>query len=102
MKRNEEVIIKTENVTVRVLSLATGESTPWHFHKEVTDNMFCLSGELSVRLKNPDGEVRLQLGQRSEVHPLRVHQVANMGSKEANYLLVQGVGQYDFNVVGSQ
>jgi mannose-6-phosphate isomerase-like protein (cupin superfamily) len=97
MSSNEEV---TKNVTVRVLSLLAGESAPWHFHKEVTDNMFCLSGELSVRLKNPDGEVRLELGQRCEVRPPRAHQVANMGSEEATYLLVQGVGQYDFNIVG--
>ena len=100
MDRNEEVIIKTENVTVRVLSLPAGETTPWHFHTEVTDNMFCLSGELSVSLRNPDGEVRLQPGQRCEAHPPRVHKVANMGFEEAAYLLVQGVGQYDFNVVG--
>ena len=100
MNRNEEVILRTENVTVRVLSLPAGESTPWHFHKEVTDNMFCLSGDIAVLLKNPDGEIRLQLGQRCEVPPLRVHQVANMGSEEATYLLVQGVGHYDFNIVG--
>ncbi len=101
MKMNEEVILKTENVTVRVLSLAPGESTPWHFHNEVTDNMFCLSGDILVLLRNPDEEVRLQIGQRCEVYPLRMHQVANMGAKEAKYLLVQGVGQYDFNIVGS-
>ena len=98
---NEEVIIKTENVTVRVLSLSAGKSTPWHFHKEVTDNMFCLSGDIVVLLRNPDEEIRLQIGQRCEVYPLRMHQVANTGAKEAKYLLVQGVGQYDFNLVGS-
>ena len=99
MKRNEEVIIKTESVTVRVLSLSVGESTPWHFHKEVTDNMFCLSGAIGVLLRNPHGEISLQPGQRCEAHALRVHRVTNMGSKEAKYLLVQGVGHYDFNTV---
>ena len=100
MTRNEEVIIKTENVTVRVLSLPAGESIPWHFHKQVTGYMFCLAGDVGVLLRNPGKEIRLQLGQRCEVPPLRVHRVANMGYKEATNLLVQGVGHYDFNIVG--
>jgi quercetin dioxygenase-like cupin family protein len=82
MHRNEEVILKTENVSVRVLSLLAKESVPWHFHQEVTDNMFCLSGEITIYLKNPDEEIILRPGQRCEVRPGKVHRVANLGTTE--------------------
>ena len=101
MKMNEEVILKTENVTVRVLSLAAEKAPLGTFTTKSLITCFCLSGDILVLLRNPDEEVRLQIGQRCEVYPLRMHQVANMGAKEAKYLLVQGVGQYDFNIVGS-
>ena len=41
------------------------------------------------------------LGQRCEVMKGGVHRVANAGAHIARYLLVQGIGNYDFNVVNS-
>ncbi|MGL4882058.1 MAG: hypothetical protein ACRC8K_13480, partial [Waterburya sp.] len=60
----EEVIIKTEDVSVRVLSLNSQEVAPWHFHSEVIDNMFCLTGTLKVSLINPDETILLLPGER--------------------------------------
>jgi quercetin dioxygenase-like cupin family protein len=95
----EEVIIKTEDVSVRVLNLDVNEVAPWHFHSEVIDNMFCLTGTLRVCLINPDKTVILLPGERCEVKPGRVHRVENQSQNQVKYLLVQGVGQYDFNIV---
>jgi quercetin dioxygenase-like cupin family protein len=95
----EEVIIKTQDVNVRVLSLDSHEIAPWHFHSEVIDNMFCLTGTLKVRLINPDETMVILPGERCEVNPGRVHRVENQGQNQVKYLLVQGVGKYDFNVV---
>lgn len=99
MKVNEEVIIKTNNVKVRVLSLEPKEVAPWHFHRKITDNMFCLSGTIAIYLKSPDEQIILEQGQRCEVQAGRVHRVANLEKQMAKYLLVQGVGEYDFNIV---
>ena len=101
MSGTEEVILKTKDVSVRVLSLKPEEVLPWHFHSKVADNMFCLSGEILVRLRDPDEQITLRQGQRCEVRQGRVHQVANGGTTSAQYLLVQGVGKYDFNTVNS-
>lgn len=99
MSARDETIIRTSNVSVRILTLAPGEVAPWHFHTEVVDNMFCLSGKVVVDLRDPVGQSVLQPGQRLEVGPGRVHRVANPADVSATYLLVQGVGKYDFNVV---
>jgi quercetin dioxygenase-like cupin family protein len=97
----EHVIIKTKDVRVRIIELRSHEVADWHYHTEVTDNMFCLTGNITVRLKEPDEEFVLSPGRRCEVMKGRVHQVADAGGDIARYLLVQGVGNYDFNVVNS-
>ena len=45
----EEILIKTDNVNVRILELEEGEELPWHHHSEVTDYIFALEGEVDVR-----------------------------------------------------
>jgi len=95
----EEVIIKTKDISVRIMELGPHETARWHYHSDITDNMFCLTGTILIRLKDPDEEVVLSPGQRCEVIKGRVHQVANAFANHTQYLLVQGVGTYDFNVV---
>ncbi len=99
MQTGDETIIRTADVSVRILTLEPGEMGPWHFHTEVVDNMFCLSGTIAVHLRDPGEECVLAAGHRLEVQPGRTHRVANTGVEMASYLLVQGVGKYDFNVV---
>ena len=102
MKR-EESLIQTDTVRVRVMELLPGDATPWHFHREVTDHMVCLTGVIVVHLKQPTARLDLQPGQRCTVEVSRAHQVANDSPTEpASYLLIQGVGQYDFNTVDSE
>ena len=98
MPVGEEVILKTENARVRIIELGPNEVAAMHFHNEVTDNMFCLSGKMSVRMKDPDEQTVLLPGQRCTVAQGRVHQVINEESTITSYLLVQGLGRYDFNV----
>jgi len=98
MQGSEEVIIMTENVRVRQMSLNTGEATPWHFHTQVVDNIYCLQGSLEVQLHAPDMRFPLAPGQRCEILTGRVHRVINVGQGQATYLLVQGIGKYDFNI----
>ena len=101
MKR-EESLIQTDTVRVRAMELLPGDSTPWHFHREVTDHLVGLTGVIVVRLKQPSAMFELQPGQRCTVEVGRLHQVANNNSSEpASYLLIQGVGRYDFNAVDS-
>jgi mannose-6-phosphate isomerase-like protein (cupin superfamily) len=92
-----EILIQTEDARVRVMTLSPGETTVLHHHTVVTDHMVGLEGEVEVNLKRPDEAVRLKPGERCTVQPGRVHQVVNSNStKSASYLLIQGVGRYDF------
>lgn len=100
MNDSDEVILETGDVRVRVLVLNAGQTTAWHYHSEVTDRMFCLEGRVVIEYQDPLERVELGPGGRCEVAVERVHRVVNSGASVAKYLLVQGVGQYDFNVVG--
>ena len=99
--QESEVIFKTDAVRVRIMSLAPREVADWHYHTEVTDDIFCLTGMIVVRKKEPEEENKLNPGGRSRIKPGKIHQLENLTDKEATYLLVQGLGKYDFNVIQS-
>jgi quercetin dioxygenase-like cupin family protein len=100
--KQEEILVQTDNVRVRVMGLQPGESTPWHFHQQVTDHMVCLTGLILVFLQQPATKLELRPGQRCKVEAGQVHRVANGNpSAPASYLLIQGGGSYDFNEVGT-
>ncbi|GFE56485.1 cupin domain-containing protein [Geobacter sp. AOG1] len=91
-----EDIIRTDNVLVREMELSDGAATEWHFHSQVSDYFVCLEGKVRVETKNLDGALVLEPGQRFLVPPGRVHRVINVAGRISKYLLVQGVGRYDF------
>lgn len=95
-----EVILRTDSVRVRIMSLDPHEVADWHYHTEVTDDIFCLTGEILVCTKEPDETAKLLPGKRCQIKTGKIHQLRNPGSDDASYLLVQGVGRYDFKTVG--
>lgn len=99
MNDRNEVILETDDVRVRILVLDAGEATAWHFHTQVTDRMLCLQGRIAVEFRNPPERIELNPGGRCEVAVERVHKVVNLSTETAKYLLVQGVGRYDFKVL---
>lgn len=95
--KKEDILIQTDHVQVRIIELQAGDSTPFHHHSEITDNMFGISGEITVEMKNPAEKIILQPGTHCQVEPGRKHQVRNnLTTSTSKYLLVQGVGKYDF------
>lgn len=95
--KKEEIIIQTEDVKIRILELQPYEIGPFHFHTEITDYMFGISGEIIVSMKNPTQKIFLKPGFQCKIDPERVHRVSNnLKSETSKYLLVQGVGTYDF------
>jgi len=95
---NQE-LIKTDKVSVRVMELTVGAATSWHYHTEVTDYFVCLSGLVNVETKNPDEVIILHPGQRLGIKHNQAHRVVNAHGNRFEYLLIQGVGKYDFNKV---
>ncbi len=91
-----EVIAKTNDLRVRIMMLEPRETSDWHYHTEVTDHIFCLQGTILVRMQAPEKEARLVPGARCLVEIRRVHQLENLEDFEVSYLLIQGIGKYDF------
>ena len=92
-------LIETSDVRVRVMILPGGGKTAFHHHSEVTDHIICLSGVIRVCIRKPERAIRLDPGELFTVRANCIHQVANFDDQTpARYLLVQGVGTYDFIV----
>ena len=69
---------------------------PWHYHSNVQDTFYVLQGNLRIFLQDPKEEVRLAPGQTYAVPPRRPHLVTNGGEGSATFLVLQGIGEYDF------
>lgn len=92
---SREDLVLTDTVRVAEITLTCGEESPWHFHSEVVEHVFCLSGKIEVHCLEPEAAVELCPGQKVEVRPLRRHRIANYTDADSKYLLVQR-GSYDF------
>jgi mannose-6-phosphate isomerase-like protein (cupin superfamily) len=78
------------------LQLSPSQKVPWHYHNNVADTFYVLAGSLRLFLRDPKEELRLAVGESYRVAPRRPHLVANGGSTSATFLVLQGIGEYDF------
>lgn len=78
------------------LVLSERQQVPWHLHNQVQDTFYVLSGDLRLFLREPKQEVRLSPGETFSVAPGRPHLVTNGGVGPVNFLVLQGIGEYDF------
>ena len=78
------------------LQLSTKQKVPWHYHSNVQDTFYVIEGQLRLFLRDPKEEVRLGPGETYSVPPRRPHLVTNGGAASATFLVLQGIGEYDF------
>jgi quercetin dioxygenase-like cupin family protein len=78
------------------LQLSPTQKVPWHTHSNVGDTFYVLEGSIRLFLQAPKEAVRLSPGQSYAVAPRRPHLVVNGGETSATFLVLQGVGEYDF------
>ena len=83
------------------LQLSATQKVPWHYHNNVADTFYVLEGELRIFLQQPKEEVRLAPGQTFTAAPRRPHLVTNAGSQSVTFLVLQGIGLYDYVPIGS-
>ena len=85
------------DVQARIFTLAPGENIPWHFHRRSTDHYFVLEGALTITTREPEEKVRLlSIGGTHKIAPGTEHLIANRSVADCRFLLVQGVGAYDW------
>ena len=78
------------------LQISRSQKVPWHYHTNIQDTFYVIAGNLRIFLQNPKEDVRLAPGQSYEVPPRRPHLVTNAGETSATFLVLQGLGEYDF------
>ena len=92
-----ETVVKGSDVQARIFTLAPGEKIPWHYHSQSTDYYFVLEGKLSVTTREPREETRdIQIGGAHKITPGTAHLIVNNGPTDCRFLLLQGVGTYDW------
>jgi quercetin dioxygenase-like cupin family protein len=93
------IVAQTPGLRVVEYVLQSGDTLPWHHHSEVTDRFYCLEGLLDVELRAPAQKMLLHPGETCVVSPGIVHRSSNAADGVSRYLLVQGIGRYDFVTV---
>lgn len=78
------------------LQLSPTQKVPWHTHSNISDTFYVLEGQMRLFLQDPKEEVSLKPGEVYAVRPARPHLVTNAGTKSLTFLVLQGVGEYDF------
>lgn len=94
--RHIRVVAKSDDVLVREYTLDPGETIPWHRHSAVSDYYYGLEGMVAIETRVPAARHEVAAGQTTTVTPPTVHQVSNPGKAPCRFLLIQGVGAYDF------
>lgn len=98
---SRKIIALGSDVHVKEFRLAVGEEIPWHRHSKMFDVFYCLEGRLKIDLAETRAGKRLpgivlNVGESAKVETGTAHRPHNPGPGVCRFLLVQGVGQYDY------
>lgn len=81
---------------INELQISPSQKVPWHYHNNIQDTFYVLQGGIRIFLRDPKEEIRLGPGETFSVKPKRPHLVINSGETSATFLVLQGIGEYDF------
>ena len=81
---------------VAELQLSPVQKVPWHYHNNISDTFYVVEGEMRLFLQKPKQEVRLKSGESFVAEAGRPHLVTNGGQTSLTFLIMQGVGEYDY------
>jgi quercetin dioxygenase-like cupin family protein len=90
-----DIVAELPDLVVSEITLAPGQEVPWHIHSNVTDTFYGLSGCTSIRF-GLNGEIQLNPGESMAVTAGTPHQVECSSGVSSRFLIVQGIGEYDF------
>jgi quercetin dioxygenase-like cupin family protein len=93
---HRELIASADGLRVQVLTVGPGQCVPWHHYTQITDSFFCLEGPMVIQTQAPDAVHELHAGDRLSVPPNRLHTVFTKHAKICRFVIVQGVGRYDY------
>jgi len=94
--KNVEPVVVGSDVQARIFTLAPRDVIPWHYHGESTDHYFVLRGTLTIETRSPETRHDLAVGERFKILPGTAHRISNEGSVDCQFLLLQGIGAFDW------
>lgn len=97
---NIEVLADTPDLRMTVFTVGAGQEIPWHWHSNVSDTYFGMEGVTVVETRAPNARLEIRPGQTGMVPPKRAHHVTGKDGAGCKFAILQGVGTYDFNLVG--
>jgi quercetin dioxygenase-like cupin family protein len=71
--KNVEAVVVSNDIQVRVFTLAQGDVISWHYHSESTDHCFVLRGALTIQTRGPENRRVLTVGERYKILPGTAH-----------------------------
>ena len=94
-------VAEGSDVYVKEFTLAALEQVPWHHHSDVFDIFYCIEGCMTIEQIDIFSDeamqtLTLQVGESVKVNIGTAHRPFNPGPGRLRFLLVQGVGQYDY------
>ena len=95
IKKHQRVAV-VDDLRVSILTLAEGEEVPWHRHTHIYDDFFCMAGPMQIETRQPKGTQILQPGETFKVPAGRPHRGSSLNNGGCQFLIIQGVGKYDF------
>jgi mannose-6-phosphate isomerase-like protein (cupin superfamily) len=78
------------------LQLSPTQTIPWHRHTHVQDTFYVLEGRVRIFLRDPKEDVTLGPAETYAVRAGRPHLVTNAGGTSTTFLVLQGLGTYDY------
>jgi len=78
------------------LQISPTQKVPWHLHNNIDDTFYVIAGKIRLFLREPDEDIRLAPGDSYCVKAGRPHLVTNDGDTSATFLVLQGIGEYDY------
>lgn len=81
---------------VAELHLSPSQSVPWHYHTNISDTFYVLTGNMRLFVRDPKQTVELSAGESYCVDAGRPHLVTNDGEETLVFIILQGVGEYDY------
>jgi quercetin dioxygenase-like cupin family protein len=78
------------------LQLGPTQRVPWHCHTRIQDTFYVLEGRLRLYLRDPKEQIDLGPGETYSVRAGRPHLVTNAGTTSVVFLVLQGLGEYDY------
>ena len=78
------------------LQISPVQRVPWHCHSNVQDTFYVIEGRIRLWMRDPAEEIQLGPGDTYSVRARRPHLVTNGGDSSATFLVLQGIGDYDY------